>query len=176
MTASILLIGYGNTLRRDDGLGCFVAEEIDRRRYRGVRSLARRQLTPDVAADLAVCELAIFADACRECASEQLTVEPLEPAGTSHGALDHAIGPRFLLGLCRVLYARCPRAWLISVPAADFSFGEGLSPVAARGMQQAVDAIDRLIAGGRPPEPGSPLACPMVDLPSFPPTSRGPRP
>ena len=27
-TASILVIGHGNTLRRDDALGCLIADEV----------------------------------------------------------------------------------------------------------------------------------------------------
>ncbi len=176
MISSTLLIGYGNTLRRDDAVGCLIAEEIDRRRYPGVRSIARAQLTPDLAEDLAACEQAVFVDACREGASEQPMIEALEPAGTSHGALDHAIGPRFLLELCRSLYARAPRAWLISVPGADFGFGEELSPQGAGGMEVALDAVERLITGDRCPEPLSAAACPTDEHPSFPPTPRGPRP
>jgi hydrogenase maturation protease len=176
MTPSILLIGYGNTLRRDDGLGRRIAEEVDRRAYPGVRSISRGQLTSDLAENLAACELAVFVDASRECASEEPMVEPLEPACTTHGALDHAIGPRFLLALCRVLYNRCPQAWLIWVPAADFSFGNGLSPLGARGMERALVAVERLITDAWRPEPLAPAPCPMGDPPSFPPTSRGPRP
>ena len=34
-TASILVIGYGNTLRRDDALGCLIADEVGRWQHRG---------------------------------------------------------------------------------------------------------------------------------------------
>jgi hydrogenase maturation protease len=176
MTSSILIVGFGNSLRRDDGLGCLIAEEVERRGYPGVRSIARAQLAPDLAEQVADCELAVFVDARRGETSERLAIEPLQPTSGRYGSLDHAIGPRFLIGLCRVLFGRCPPSLLITVPAADFSFGEELSPLAARGMQQALAAIDELIARARDPEPVPAAACPMVDLPSCPPAPGGPLP
>jgi hydrogenase maturation protease len=176
MTTSILLIGFGNTLRRDDGLGCLIAGAVDRLAYPGVRTIAEAQLTPDLAEVVAASRLAVFVDARRIGPSDRLIVEPLEPARASYGSLDHAIGPRFVLGLCRVLFGRCPPSRLISVPAADFSFGDDLSPVAVRGMRQALDAIDELIARVSSPEPQPLAPCPTVELPSFSPTRSGPRP
>ena len=34
---SILVIGHGNTLRRDDAVGCLIAEEVERWQCPGVR-------------------------------------------------------------------------------------------------------------------------------------------
>ena len=61
-------------------------------------------------------------------------------------SLVHAMMPRFLLGLCRALYGRCPRSWMIAVPAADFQLGEGLSAIAREGIPQALAVIERLLA------------------------------
>ena len=76
----------------------------------------------------------------------------------------HAISPRFLLGLCQAAFGRCPRAWLVSVPGSDFSFGEGLSAVADLGMRQALGTIERLIARAGSPEPGPAPECPRSAL------------
>ena len=63
MTADVLVIGYGNTLRGDDGIGPAVAGEIDRLAVPGVRVIVVHQLTPELAADLAACRRAVFIDA-----------------------------------------------------------------------------------------------------------------
>ena len=52
-TASILVIGYGNTLRRDDAVGCLIADEVACWQRPGVRSMSVAQLTPELAAELA---------------------------------------------------------------------------------------------------------------------------
>ena len=56
----ILVIGYGNELRRDDGLGPRVAASLA---GPGVRALAVRQLTPELAEEVATARLVVFVDA-----------------------------------------------------------------------------------------------------------------
>jgi Ni,Fe-hydrogenase maturation factor len=60
---SALVIGYGNDLRGDDAAGPRVAELIGARELPGVRAIASRQLTPDLAEQLARADLAVFVDA-----------------------------------------------------------------------------------------------------------------
>ena len=135
-TASILVIGYGNTLRRDDALGCLIADEVGCWQRPGVRSMSLAQLTPELAAELAAAETAVFVDArkCSPSSELRIQVEPLSPRGQDWASLVHAITPCVLLGLCQAVFGQCPRAWLVSVPGSDFSFGEGLSDMADRGM------------------------------------------
>src|SRR5208282_2268817 len=45
-TASILVIGYGNTLRRDDALGCLIADLVGCWQRPEVRTMSLAQLTP----------------------------------------------------------------------------------------------------------------------------------
>ena len=49
-----------------------------------------------------------------------------------------------LLALGQVLYGRCPRAWLITIPGQNFELGESLSPQTQCGMAQALDHIRSL--------------------------------
>jgi Ni,Fe-hydrogenase maturation factor len=61
---SYLVVGYGNDLRSDDGVGQRVAEVVATWEISNVRSLAMHQLTPELAAELADVDVAIFVDAC----------------------------------------------------------------------------------------------------------------
>ena len=61
--ADILVIGYGNELRGDDGIGPRVAEAIAAAHHPGVRVVSCFQLVPELAADLAKARLAVFVDA-----------------------------------------------------------------------------------------------------------------
>jgi hypothetical protein len=54
------------------------------------------------------------------------------------------------LTLANVLYGRHPRTWLVTVPVADLSLGEQISPVAARGISTALERITALIESERP--------------------------
>ncbi len=49
--ADILVLGYGNELRGDDGLGPLVARTVADANIPGVRVLTARQLLPEFAAD-----------------------------------------------------------------------------------------------------------------------------
>ncbi|MGA1285390.1 MAG: hypothetical protein ACO34J_15215 [Prochlorothrix sp.] len=57
-----LIIGYGNTLREDDGVGYCMAEAIAQWNLTGIESKAVHQLTPDLAAHLAEVDRVIFID------------------------------------------------------------------------------------------------------------------
>ena len=159
---SILVIGYGNTLRRDDALGCLIADEVGRWQRSGVRSMSVPQLTPELAAELAVAGTAFFVDArkCSPSAEMMIQVEPLSPGGQDWVSLVHALTPSVLLRLCLAAFGQCPRAWRVSVPGSDFSFGEGLSEMADRGMGNALGMIETLLARADCPEPDTAPECP----------------
>jgi hydrogenase maturation protease len=62
----VVVIGYGNTLRSDDGAGQQVATLVEDWQLPQVRSLAVHQLTPELAAELATAQMVIFVDAYPE--------------------------------------------------------------------------------------------------------------
>ena len=146
--SSFVVIGYGNDLRGDDGVGPRVAELVDELALPGVRAIAARQLTPELAARLAGSSLALFVDACRLAAEPvdgaAVQVSQIAPAADS-AALGHTSDPRALLTLSLTLYGYAPPAWLISVPALTFDLGAPLSPIAEQGALAAVRQIGELL-------------------------------
>jgi hydrogenase maturation protease len=140
----ILAIGYGNDLRCDDGVGVKIAQIIDRWNKPGVRSLAVHQLTPELAAEIAESQLAIFIDAYQASQEQNLQICPVEPMNSDTFS-SHSSNPQSLLTLTRIVFGRCPPAWLIAVPGVNFELGEHLSPIAQQGLNQALEQIDRLL-------------------------------
>jgi len=145
--ANALVIGFGNSLRGDDGVGPHVADVVASWGLPGLRSMAVPQLTPELAEPLAAAELVIFVDARVAGRGEALEVRSLDPS-ESRGVLGHVSDPRSLLALARAVYGCQPRAWLITIPAADFSLGEGFSPIAKLGVEAALARICTLIGVG----------------------------
>jgi hydrogenase maturation protease len=137
-----LVIGYGNTLRGDDGVGPRVADAVAGWGLPDVEAIAVHQLTPELAEPLADARVAIFVDARLAGAGESFRIRPIEAGGPAAG-LGHTGDPRSLLALAQGAFGRHPRAWLITVPAADLAMGEGLSPAVERQRQ----AVLRHIAG-----------------------------
>ena len=168
--ARILVIGFGNTLRRDDGLGCLIADEVARWNHPEVHSISVPQLTPELTVATSDADMVIFVDARAGDGGTGLHLEFLEPPDEGDVSMIHSLSPRFLLGFTLAAFGQCPTAWLVSVPAEDFTFGEGLSATAELGMRSALGMIKTLVDHGTCREPEDPSPCPSVDAPhSLPP-------
>lgn len=141
----ILVIGYGNEIRGDDGAGLRVAEAIETLHLPGVRVIACHQLTPDLAEPLAGARAAIFADARPAVEKAPIEVFPVLPE-TKGGFSLHSGSPAGLLALAKALYGRCPPAWCVAIPAVDFNLGETLTATARHGVATAVAAIQERVA------------------------------
>lgn len=146
MTDETLVIGYGNELRRDDGVGPRVARAVAALKWAGVRSLAVHQLSPELAETLAGAGLAVFVDAASDAVASSARAVT---AGQAPATLGHASDPAWLLALTEAVYGSHPAAWLVSVPAPDTGYGTGLSPAARRGVRVALQVVRRLVREGR---------------------------
>jgi len=141
---TLLVIGYGNTLRSDDAAGPRVAEQIGALGIPGIRALACPQLSPELAAEMADAVSVVFVDATTDAARE-VVLEPLAPAESGQMTA-HAADPRALLAMAQEVYGTAPAGWLLKVPAENFNHGEGLSAVTQRGVAAAVGEIRTLAA------------------------------
>ena len=139
-----LVIGYGNSLRSDDGIGIKVAQTVTGWRLQKVQSLARHQLTPELAAELTQVDLAIFVDACQSADKNAVEIHSLKPLN-SIKLKSHFSDPEALLSLTQALFGKCPRAWWIIVPGTNFELGKCLSPLAKQGIEQALKQIRGLL-------------------------------
>ena len=145
---SFLVIGYGNSLRGDDGIGQQVAAEWEQWNLPQVQVKSLHQLTPELAEDLAKVDCAIFVDACIAEYSETVKVEMIKPDANSTVTFGHTSNPRSLLAMTLALYSHYPQSWLISVPGINFELCDRLSPVAEAGVKAALEQIEQLIKGG----------------------------
>ena len=144
--ADFLVIGYGNTLRSDDGVGAKVAAAVAELALPGVVALVHHQLTPELAEPISGARAVVFVDAAVDAATE-VQVRTLEPAEGAQ-LMAHAADPRSLLAFARELFGRCPPAWWLTIPVENLEFGEELSPLARRGYEIALEKI-RALAGSR---------------------------
>ncbi|HEU5397297.1 MAG TPA: hydrogenase maturation protease [Verrucomicrobiae bacterium] len=135
----LLVLGYGNTLRRDDGVGVKAAEKLAGLELPGVEVMTRHQLLPEMAEKVSQFEVVVFIDAAVR-AGALTTLMPLEPAAVSQ-LMAHATDPRSLLAMSRELYGYHPTGFARAIPGEDFGFGDGLSPRAEQGMQAAINLL-----------------------------------
>ncbi len=143
-----LIIGYGNTLRRDDGAGIAAAAAIARK-FPEARVLTAHGLYPELAEDIARCDLAVFIDA--SVASSKVCVTQLTPSGGPGEG--HALTPAGLLALSSGAYGHVPEeALLVEIPAFECGFGETMSGGTLRMIDCCVQLVSELLRGETTPE------------------------
>lgn len=142
----ILVIGYGSTLRSDDGIGFIIAEQLmDDSSFNSQQSavdvIARHQLTPDLADAVQQADQVIFIDACADAAPGEVRVAEVKPAGENWGAFAHEMSPGVLLDCVKDVYGKTPRACLLTIGGEKFDIGEGLSAKVRAAIPQVLQKI-----------------------------------
>lgn len=132
----ILLIGYGNPGRGDDGLGPALAAQIEALGIRGLTVDIDYQLTVDHAALIAAHDVVVFADAMIGLAVPYRFAE-VDAAPASLGS--HQVSPEAALALARLLFGHAPPGWMLAIAGEEFGeVKEGLSPSARASLSGAV--------------------------------------
>ncbi len=142
-----LLIGFGNALRGDDALGCFVAELIAvDGRFDGVKVLAVHQLTPEIALDIAQASRVVIVDASVALAPGVIDATEIVAADettTARAAMTHHVDAASLLGLARRLYSATPPTTLLSIGVSSTS-DDGFSADVVAALPQIVERVAQL--------------------------------
>jgi len=140
-----LIIGYGNTLREDDGVGVRAAALVGEL-LPGAEVVETLQLTPELVCKIAEASVVIFLDA----AVDQLpgSVVSRELATEPAAAWSHHLSPSQLLGLTEQLMGVVPPALLVSGGVERLGWSEHLSPRAETTLADMV---------------GHALACPKIN-------------
>jgi hydrogenase maturation protease len=148
--AGILVIGYGNSLRSDDGVGLRIAEEL-------------RSLTDGEAVEIVTCQqlgvehaeavgrssLVFFVDACFDEAIAGNVGMRLLEASQNAGSSTHHLDPASLLGLASTLYGSEPQGMMVTVAGASSAPGEDLTPAVSAAVSVAAARICSLISIAR---------------------------
>ena len=146
MTGRALVVGYGNPLRGDDGVGQALAAALAKTATGTLDVIGCHQLTPELAERLATVDLVIFVDADTEGQPGSFRVTSIPQSTTQHGSsLVHHVNPAALLLLSRQIYGRSPEAFIVTVAAGSFALNEGLSEPVAAALPEVVATIRRLV-------------------------------
>lgn len=139
MRPPLLVLAVGNPSRGDDALGPLL---LDRLRGAGVEAAADVELLTDFqlqvehALDLEDRHAVLFVDAARPGAADGVRLTPLQ-AGTHIPPASHALSAPAVLRVAQQLAGRAPSAWQLALEGECFDLGAGLSPRAARHLDQA---------------------------------------
>jgi hydrogenase maturation protease len=146
----ILIIGYGNPGRGDDGLGPAFASRVETLGLPGVQVESDYQLAIEHAHLAAQHDVVVFADAAADIDDgSQFYLRPLEPAPAVRYS-SHSISPQAVLHLAAQCFGAHPVGWLLGIRPTDLeSFGEGLTPEAEGNLSAALKAFREAVQSGR---------------------------
>ncbi len=153
----VLLIGYGNLSRRDDGVALHILRRLRSRLGlapgeldtdggiepgTNVAMMCVHQLTPELAETANNYDILVYIDAH----VAETNWEPVRwteiKAAFQYGMIGHHLKPGTILALCQSLYGKKPSGYMLSVLGHDFDFGQELSPETSALADQAVGRLE----------------------------------
>jgi hydrogenase maturation protease len=140
----LLIVGYGNPLCGDDGVGWEVVKRLQETIDLGsdVQLETCHQLMPELAEPVSRARRVLFIDATIAGPAGYIECSDLVPAGCRMpSALNHRLDPPELLALAKALYGSCPPARLWTVAGADFNPGASPTPKVMLACDELADMI-----------------------------------
>jgi len=144
----LVVFGWGNESRGDDGLGPMLLRRVEAERFPGVRTVEDYQLQIEHALDVDDADMLLFIDAARRGPAPFGFTEigPRQEITPS----THALSPESLLDIyARVLKSQPPPAFVLAVRGESFGLGEGLSSDGAERLELAWAFLSELMATRR---------------------------
>lgn len=152
-TLSTVVIGIGNSYRRDDGVGLSVAAAIDERALPGVRVLAGIEDPLNLVDAWTDATFALLVDAAvvSTSASKPGRVHrcTMSEVVGAHRLSSHGLDIAEALSLGEALGRMPDRLVLFTVETADVSQGAGLTPAVAAAVPEVVAAAMAEITGSK---------------------------
>ncbi|HDD62225.1 MAG: Ni/Fe hydrogenase [Chloroflexota bacterium] len=143
----ILVYGYGNPGRQDDGLGNELVRRLEEWVIaEGIVDIAfdsNYQLNIEDADAIAQNELVIFVDASEE-DIEDFCLSSVDGKGKL-AFTTHAASPSYIVKLCQELFQKTPRVFLLHIKGYEWAFQEGLSSRADENLAKALDFMKKML-------------------------------
>jgi len=150
----ILIFGYGNKDRQDDGVAWHIISELksqlgqpdaymideDFDSDSELVLVFQLQLMPEQSESISAFDRVCFIDAHTGAIPEDIHCQVLTPA-FQNSPLTHHLTPESLLSITQTIYNKCPRAVLLSVRGYEFEFSQMLSERTQQLVPQSVSLI-----------------------------------
>lgn len=145
---TVLIIGYGNPMKSDDGLGWHVAQALSEQiTSPDVKVICTQQLTPENSEEASRAELVVFIDAKEGGPPGAIHCETIHLDKASRSSIHtHDLSPAAILQLANELYGKAPRAFLVTVSGQQFQDGDSLSEPVSSALPNVIARIKKLIS------------------------------
>ena len=150
-TPRVLVLGYGNPGRQDDGLGPAVAAGLDRLGWQNLTAFDNYQLNIEDAIEVAAHDVVWFVDASK-IGPSPYAIREVSPA-TSIEFTSHLVRPEAIMAIAQQCYGSAARAYLLAIRGYEFEFIEELTPAAADNLRDALAMLTNRIRSLHLPVP-----------------------
>lgn len=150
MSNTVLLIGYGNPGRLDDGLGPALAAKLETLSIRGLSVEVDYQLVVEHAHEIAKYDAVIFADSAIAGDGpyffREIQPSPKEAFGS------HNFSPETILFFAKTVFNAQTKGYVFGIRGYEFDrFGEYLSDKAKQNLDAAFEFIRKALQAGTLP-------------------------
>lgn len=143
----ILVYGFGNPGRQDDGLGAAFADALEewvsKEGKRGFSFDSNYQLNIEDAEAISGKDLVIFVDSSME-PIEDFILTPVY-VDKQVSFTSHAASPGYVFDLCRQIYGHAPATYLLHIKGHGWGFEEGLTRQAGKNLEKALNHMKTLL-------------------------------
>lgn len=145
---NILVYGYGNPGRQDDGLGIAMIDLleswIDVNEITHIQLDRNYQLNIEDATVLNGKDFVIFVDASVDDNTQKYKLVPVQPSPKVAFTM-HATTPGFILHLCKEMFDTEPVTWLMHIKGLAWEMKEELSTEARNNLQEAFEYLKDIL-------------------------------
>jgi hydrogenase maturation protease len=151
---TLCILGIGNTLRSDDGIGAFVCQRLEKLNLDGVTIHIIHQLQTEWLDELTGFNSVLIIDAAVS-DDDHITIIPVDKAQTISTNISHHISINLLADLMTTMHNSRVHFYACAIPAENFDFGETLSANGEKNAEKAIDLIKLWLEdNGFSPAPG----------------------
>jgi hydrogenase maturation protease len=139
------IIGIGNPLRGDDGVGQYIAEQIEKKQLAEVTVIITQQLDMGLAEELQHFDRVVFVDA--SLTTDTFAFSEITGTSASTDNASHRLPAAMLADLTRQLFSTPAKFYLCAIGAVNFEMGASLSATTLGNATAAIAALTGWIQG-----------------------------
>jgi hydrogenase maturation protease len=136
---TICIVGVGNTIRADDGIGNYICNAIEQMQIPGVNTMIVQQLDAELVEDLLHFDHVLITDASME--GKEADLYNLLPIDGLPLSSSHHLNAAMLAALSEKVYGIKMSLFICAVRGHDFNIGDTISEKAKANCQQAISLI-----------------------------------
>jgi len=143
----ILIYGYGNPGRQDDGLGVAITEMIEKwaskKSLTSIEVESNYQLNIEDASNISGYDIVYFVDASKE-NIDSFSIDEVTPS-VKADFTTHSASPGFILDLCHKIYKKYPETYLLHIKGYEWEFMEEMTEKAKFNLEKAFQFLKQKI-------------------------------